>query len=80
MQIDLHGFEVVDAKIEIYQALNECKAVGDSVLQCVHGFRHGRAIRNAIRSNKFLAHLKRKGYQISDVIHRSEAITEFRLS
>ncbi len=62
MRIDLHGYSLDDALDEIMYKLDECKEVQDSILEIIHGYKHGSKIREYIRSNKFLNITIQKGF------------------
>ncbi len=79
MEIDLHGFELSEAIIEVYHALKECKMYGESDLTLIHGFQRGRVLQSYFRSQKFLADVKRKGFSLQPVKSGSPAVTKYRI-
>lgn len=64
MEINVHGMQVADAEIELMYALEECKLNGDPFLTIVHGYNLGTAIRDQVRSSKFLGRMRRNGYNL----------------
>ncbi|WP_457556808.1 Smr/MutS family protein [Candidatus Harpocratesius sp.] len=62
MKIDLHGYELSDAIVEISYAIRELDLKNDHVIEIVHGFHSGQVLKNYIRSKKFLQDMKKDGY------------------
>jgi len=79
MDIDLHGRELAEAVVEVFQGLAECKEMGDQFLNIVHGHTHGQTLQQYFRSEKFRASIRRSGYKIKDIIPLSPAITRIVL-
>ena len=69
MELDLHGFELDEAKMEVLQALAECRVNEDAVLDLVHGY-HGAILLRYFRSARFRAQMTREGF----VIRRMEVV------
>ena len=63
MELDLHGFELDEAKMEVLHALAECLATEDTVLDLVHGY-HGAILLRYFRSTRFRAAMARQGFGI----------------
>jgi hypothetical protein len=69
MELDLHGFELDEAKMEVLHALAECRVNEDAVLDLVHGY-HGSILLVSFRSARFRAAMGREGF----VIRRMEVL------
>jgi hypothetical protein len=65
MELDLHGFEIADAIVEIIQFLRECKLVGARTLTIIHGYHGGHVLRDYLRSPKFIIDMKKQGFSLS---------------
>ena len=61
MNLDLHEHSLEEAKEAICYSLEECKVVMDSTLEIVHGHKHGTAIRDYLRSDRFLDDITKIG-------------------
>ena len=59
IEIDLHGFELVDAKSEIIFKMRE--NCDDSIALIIHGYNQGRVLRSYIRSDRFILEMRKKG-------------------
>jgi hypothetical protein len=70
MELDLHGFELDEAKMEVLHALAECRVNEDAVLDLVHGYHHGSILLRYFRSARFRAQMAREGF----VIQRMEVV------
>ena len=64
MEIDLHGFELVEAMIEVDYAIRECIGDGESQITIVHGFHSGSVLKNYFRSARFIRDMKKSGVSI----------------
>ncbi len=64
LECDLHGFELSEAIIEVFHALEECVVNEDKFLEIVHGYYHGTVLRNYFRSKRFLQGATREGYKL----------------
>ena len=65
MKINLHGFSLDDALDEILYKLEECREIGDFILEIIHGYKHGTKIKDHLRSDLFLKELSHRGYYLS---------------
>lgn len=76
-EIDLHGFELADAKSEIYFSLVENQ--DQSTVLIIHGYNQGRVLRSYIRSEKFKVDMKAKGIKVERIEDEgdSEGTTTF---
>ncbi len=54
MKVDLHDHSLEEAKEKLCYSLEECHILRDSTLEIIHGYKHGTAIRQYVRSEKFL--------------------------
>jgi len=63
-QIDLHGFNLETAIIEVFYALDECLVIGESELEIIHGYKRGQVLKNFFNSDYFLLNAEQKGYPI----------------
>ena len=77
LECDLHGFELSDAIIEVYHALEECAVNEDKLLEIVHGYYHGTVLRNYFRSKRFLQQTAREGYNLRIVKSSNPGKTQF---
>lgn len=80
MEINLHGRERADAYIEICRALDECLIVGDNRLTMIHGYHHGVSLQSYVRSNKFLAKLKKANYKVKLIPPKDPAKTSLAVN
>ena len=64
LECDLHGFELSEAIIEVFHALEECTVNEDKLLEIVHGYNRGSVLRNYFRSKRFLQGAAREGYKL----------------
>lgn len=64
MKLDVHNLFLKDAIDEIMYKFDECKELGDSVLEIIHGHKHGTRIKNYIRSDGFFNEVFRNGHEI----------------
>lgn len=65
IEIDLHGFELVDAKSEIIFKLKENPE--ESTALIIHGYSQGRVLRSYIRSDKFKQDMKKQGIMVNRI-------------
>ena len=71
MELDLHGFELDEAKMEVLHALAECLATEDTVLDLVHGY-HGAILLRYVRSSMVENYLVEK----RNIIRRMEVLNQ----
>jgi DNA-nicking Smr family endonuclease len=67
MEVDLHGLELSEAMVEIYQCLRECNKFHEDKITFVHGFHSGQVLKNYIRSPQFLQELQRNGFKLKKI-------------
>jgi len=79
MKIDLHNHSLGEAKEEICYSLEECQIQMDSTLEIIHGHKHGTAIRDYIRSNRFLNDTAKLGHVITSENFNDDGKTTFQL-
>ena len=79
MEIDIHGFELIEAIDEISYTLNICKIEGVKEISIIHGYHHGQVLKNYIRSEGFLREMKREGYELRRKCVNNPGVTNFNL-
>ena len=77
LECDLHGYELSDAIIEVFHALEECAVNEDINLEIVHGYYHGTVLRNYFRSQRFLQEATREGYRLRIVKSPNPGKTQY---
>lgn len=80
MKIDLHGCELITAKMELYYALEECIINDDDELEIVHGYQHGSVLKNYILSTSFINDMKKEGFILKLKSKKNEGSTIFLVS
>ena len=80
LECDLHGFELSEAIIEVFQALEECVVNEDKFLEIVHGYSRGTVLRNYFRSKRFLQSAAREGYKLRIVKSSNPGKSQFHIS
>ena len=79
MECDLHGFTLYDAIEEIIYTLELCIALGEKSLCIIHGYQHGKILRNYFRSKAFLEDMKHEGYNLEEANHPNPGISIFKI-
>ena len=79
LECDLHGFELSEAVIEVFHALEECAVNEDKFLEIVHGYSRGTVLRNYFRSKRFLQGAAREGYKLRIVKSPNPGKTQFHI-
>ncbi len=79
MEIDLHGFELAEAQIEVEYALRECKNNEDRELRIIHGYRSGNVLKSYFQSRKFIARAKKLGISLQRVGSKTPGDTSYRI-
>ena len=64
MKLVLHNHSLEEAKEEICYTFDECKAKMESQIEITHGHKHGTAIRDYLRSERFLNDIAKIGHII----------------
>ncbi len=80
MEINLHGFFLEDAKIEILSTVDACKELGDNIIKFIHGHKHGTAIRDYLRCNHFLNDIAKAGHKITNRDFSDNGASTFQFS
>lgn len=80
MKIDLHKSELSEAVVDLLVAIRECKINHDSILEIVHGFKHGQVLRNFVRSPKFIQLVAKEGFSIKKKAITNPGSTIFEIS
>lgn len=79
MKIDLHNHSLEEVKEAICYSLEECQIQMDSTLEIIHGHKHGTAIRDYIRSNRFLNDTAKLGHAINSKNFSDDGKTRFQI-
>ena len=81
MKLDLHKHRFEEAQEVICFSLEECKVARDNTLEIVHGYKHGTAIRDYIRSDNFLNDITKIGLVMTSKNFTDEwrSIFQFKL-
>ena len=79
MILDVHNHTLEEAIEEIIYKFDECKECGDNSLQIIHGHKHGTAIRDYIRSDKFLSEVAKTRNKVIERNFSQEGVTIFKL-
>ncbi len=79
LECDLHGFELSEAIIEVFQTLEECVVNEDRILEIVHGYSRGTVLRSYFRSKRFLRDAAREGYVLRIVKSPNPGKTQFHI-
>ncbi|MFX1569002.1 MAG: Smr/MutS family protein [Promethearchaeota archaeon] len=79
MKLDVHNLFLKDAIDEILIKFDECKEIGDNVLEIIHGHKHGTRIRDYIRSDGFVSDASQNGHTIIGKNFSDDGITIFHL-
>ncbi len=79
MKLDVHKLFLKDAIDEIMFKFDECKEIGDNMLEIIHGHKHGTRIRDHIRSDIFLNDANQNGHIIISKDFSDNGVTIFQL-
>ena len=79
LECDLHGFELSEAIIEVFHALEECTVNEDKYLEIVHGYNRGSVLRNYFSSKRFLQDAAREGYKLRIVKSQNPGKTHIQI-
>jgi hypothetical protein len=79
MKVDVHGFELDGALLEIYMALEQCRLDGDETIEIVHGFHNGEVIKTYLGTPKFKKQVEAQGFFLTRVAS-IKGSTTFRIS
>ena len=79
MELNLHGYFLEDAKLEILKTIDDCNELGDNILKIIHGHKHGTAIRDYIRSDRFLNDVAKMENEIVSKDFSDESVSVFHL-
>jgi dsDNA-specific endonuclease/ATPase MutS2 len=80
IEIDLHGLELSEAKVEVLQKLEECVLFHEDQITIIHGYQHGSVLKAYIRSEKFLKDAQRDGYRLKPAQIMNPGSTSFNIS
>ena len=79
MKINLHNHSLEEAKEELCYSLEECRIQVDSTLEVIHGHKHGTAIRDYIRSDKFLSDTAKLGHFVTSKNFSDDGMSIFQI-
>jgi len=65
MKLNVHNLFLKDALDEIMVKLDECRELGDTTLEIIHGYKHGTTIKDYISSDGFIKDVARNGHKIT---------------
>ncbi|TXT58939.1 MAG: hypothetical protein BAJALOKI2v1_280030 [Promethearchaeota archaeon] len=77
MEIDIHGMRLWEAIDEIIYYLEECRVNGIKEILIIHGYRHGKVLKDYIRSEGFIREMKRAGFVLEKKRTRNQGKTRF---
>ena len=63
--LDLHGFDLEEAKLEVILYLTNFEMTGFAGLILIHGYKHGQILKNYFRSETFIREMKDAGFEIN---------------
>ncbi|MBD3200657.1 MAG: hypothetical protein GF316_11625 [Candidatus Lokiarchaeota archaeon] len=64
MELDIHGMTLLEAIDEIVYSLEECRTKGDNEMNIIHGFRHGKVLKDYVQSKGFIKEMKKAGFTL----------------
>lgn len=79
MELNVHNHTLDDTFYEIIYNLNICKETNDFILKIIHGYKHGKRIREYICNPIFLGEVAQKGYNIRIINTKDPGITIFEI-
>ncbi len=79
MKINLHNHSLEEAKEELCYSLEECRIQADNTLEIIHGHKHGTAIRDYLRSDKFLNDTAKLGHFITSKNFSDDGMSIFQI-
>ena len=71
--IDLHGFSLFEAKVELIEAIIEAREL-ERPLRIIHGYNRGTSIRSFIRNGALARRISKEGFEIR-IIKDSPGVT-----
>jgi dsDNA-specific endonuclease/ATPase MutS2 len=77
MEIDIHGLHLWEAIDEIIYFLEECRLNGIQEISIVHGYHHGKILKDYIRSDGFIKEMRREGFSLKKIKSSNEGVTRF---
>ncbi len=80
MKSDLHGYTLIEAKLEIILNLKECQVKGDKEIMIIHGYKNGHVLKNYFRSNQFTKEMEQEGYKLNlKKMNKNPGMTVFQI-
>ena len=79
MEIDVHGYKLWDAIEEIIFSLEEARSKSISEIKIIHGYKHGKVIKDYIRSEGFIKELEHQGFKLRLVQIDNPGTSSFKI-
>ncbi|TXT62438.1 MAG: hypothetical protein BAJALOKI3v1_580016 [Promethearchaeota archaeon] len=79
METDIHGLHLWEAIDEILYCLEECRVNDIDEITIIHGYRHGKVLKDYIRSKGFIREMKRAGFHLRMRGLRTQGETCFQI-
>ncbi|MBD3216058.1 MAG: hypothetical protein GF311_25825 [Candidatus Lokiarchaeota archaeon] len=77
MEIDIHGLHLWEAIDEILYFLEECRVKDIKEITIIHGFHHGRILKDYIQSDGFIREIKKAGFRLKRKMTKNQGETRF---
>ena len=77
MEIDIHGMRLWEAIDEIIYRLEECRIQDVKSITIIHGYRHGRVLKDYIQSRGFIREMRREGFHLKKQRSPRQGATKF---
>lgn len=77
MEIDVHGMRLWEAIDEIIYCLEECRVQEVHAITIIHGYHHGRVLKDYIQSRGFIREMKREGFHLKKHKSSRQGATTF---
>lgn len=77
MEIDIHGLHLWEAVDEIIYCLEECKVKNINEIKIIHGYHHGKVLKDYIQSEGFIREIKKAWFNLKRKISQNQGDTHF---
>lgn len=77
MEIDIHGLHLWEAIDEILFCLEEFQVKEISEITIIHGYRHGKVLKDYIQSRGFIREMKQEGIHLKRKPTQNQGETRF---
>ncbi|TXT57122.1 MAG: hypothetical protein BAJALOKI1v1_1870001 [Promethearchaeota archaeon] len=77
MEIDIHRMDLWEAIDEIIYLLEECQIHKERTITIIHGYRHGKILKDYIHSEGFIREMKKAGFSLKKKTIRNQGATTF---